>query len=165
MANKVLVTRESTIIFGSEGGDDVAWSTESITDLNGRQSALHDFGATAMSRVYEYRFHTQCQATPTLGAPVDVYMKTADASNANPDNDDGTGDAAVSASDKLRNLHYVNSAAVDQAAANIQFVASGLLRLVAREISFVMQNETNSTITTDVAETKLRLTPAPDEIQ
>ena len=165
MANKVYVARETTVVFGSEVGDDVAWSTESITDTNGRQSALHDFGASSMSRIYEYRFHTQAQATPTLGEPCELYMKTALVSDGHPDNDDGTGDAAVSSSDKLKNLKFLIPALCDEAAANIEFVASGILQLLAREVAFVFLNNLGATITTDDTETKLHLTPAPPEVQ
>lgn len=165
MANKVYRVSETAIVFGSEGGDDVDWSTESIADNAGRQSALYDRGVltTAKAGLYHYRFYAQFQATPTVGDACYLYMKTSD--GAHPDNDDGAGDAAVSAENKLRNLRPLKPIIVDEAAANIEMVCSGAVEIYDRHVGFVLWNESGATITADVAETKLILTPIPDEIQ
>lgn len=165
MPNKIYQVGETAIVFGSEVGDDVAWSTESIADAAGRQSAFYDRGAlsTAKAREYHYRFYTQLQATPTVGERVRLLLKTSDGTH--PDNDDGTGDAAVSAADKLRNLKIVDFLYVDEAAANIEMVASGPIEIFDRYAAFVLWNDSGATITADAAETKLILTPVPTEIQ
>ena len=166
MANKVYAIGETAIVFGSEVGDDVAWSTENIANGAGRQSALYDRGAltTAKADRYITRFYTQAQATPTVGNICRLYMKTSDGTH--PDNDDGTGDAAVSAEDKLRNLRPMKPAIVDEAAANVEFVASQPELLITdRHVGFVLWNAMGSAITNDAAETKLILTPIPPEIQ
>jgi len=168
MANKIYLQTETAILFGSEAGDDVDWSTESIASAAGRQSAEHDFGAAPRSRLYRFEFWTQLQATPTVGLEVRVYIKQnggEGASSDHPGNDDGTTDAAVSAEDKLRNLLFVGSVVVDQAAANIEMKLDTMVEINARHIQLVLWNASGATITSDVAETKARLTPMPDEIQ
>ena len=60
---------------------------------------------------------------------MDIYLKTAP-DGANYDNDDGDGsDIAVSAEDKLKNLLYLGSIIVDQAAADVKMQASGLIEI------------------------------------
>ena len=103
----------TSIIFGSEVADDVAWSSESIADAAGRQSAFHDQGADATARphYWRYRIYTQLQATPTVGNSVRFLLKTSDGTH--PDNDDGTGDAAISSINKLKNLVELKPVIVD----------------------------------------------------
>lgn len=166
MANKIYAHGETAVVFGSEVGDDVAWSTESIANNAGRQSAHHDLGDIGTARAVDFmwRFYSQFQATPTVGNTCDLHVKTSDGTHH--DNDDGTGDLAISAEDKLRNLDYLDGISVDEAAANIEMVASGEgLRLPHRYVALALWNRTGATITADAAETKCVLTPIPPEIQ
>ena len=165
MPSDIYIDHGATIVFGSEVGDDVAWSTESIANGAGRQATLYDLGADGTARPgrYRYRFHTQAQATPTVGNLCQVYAKTSDGSH--PDNDDGASDAAVSAEDKLKNLQVMMPAIVDQAAANIEYVSRGWLMLEHRWFAPVLWNAMGSAITADAAETKLHLTPVYDQVQ
>lgn len=159
MATDFYIDHGTTIVFGSEVGDDVAWSTENISNGAGRQATLYDLGAdgTARPEAYRYRFHTQAQASPTAGNSCELYMKTSDGTH--PDNDDGATDAAVSASNKLKNLDVLKPAICDEAAANIEFVSKGIIRLPHRYCAPVLWNALGSAITNDAAETKLHLTP------
>ena len=165
MANKVYVVGETAVVFGSEGGDDVDWTTESIATANGVQSARYDRGvlSTAKAGRYHYRFHAQFQATPGIGTACRLYAKTSDGTHA--DNDDGTTDTAVTAITKLDNLKLVDVMIVDEAAANVEFCVSGTLWLFDRYVQFAFWNATGATTTGDETETKLILTPVPDEIQ
>jgi hypothetical protein len=165
MPSDIYIDHGTTIVFGSEVGDDVAWSTENIANAAGRQATLYDLGAdgTARPGKYRYRFHTQAQASPTVGNSCELYMKTSDGTH--PDNDDGTSDAAVSASDKTKNLDVLKPAICDEAAANIEFVSKGIVRLPHRWCAPVLWNALGSAITNDVAETKLHLTPLYDQVQ
>lgn len=165
MPNKIYAHGETAIIFGSEAGDDVAWSTENIADGAGRQSAHHDLGdiATARAVDFMYRFWTQLQATPTVGRTVQLYFKTSDGTHH--DNDDGTGDVAVSAEDKLSNLDPGRPVVVDEAAANVEMVSHGLIQLHHRYVATVLWDDSGASITNDAAETKAELTPVPPEIQ
>lgn len=168
MPNKVYVQTETQILFGSEVGDDVAWTTESVANGAGRQSAAHDQGAAPRADVGLLEYWTQKQATPTLGEIDRVYVKEYGSETATPDhgtNDDGTGDIAVSAEDKLKNLDLVLTAAVDEAAANIEFGAKAVVQILVRHFALVKWNATGAATTTDAAETKARWTPKPDEIQ
>ena len=165
MANAIYEKTGSSVVFGSEVTDDVDWSTEAIANGAGRQSAQWDRGADGTARPgwYRYRFYTQAQATPTLGATCRLYLKTSDGTHA--DNDDGTGDAAVSAEDKLRNLDILQPAIVDEAAANIEYSATGIVHITARYVQAVLWNAMGSAVTNDAAETKLVLTETFPEVQ
>ena len=166
MANKVYTIEETTITFGGAVGEDVAWSIEGVVNNAGRQSALHDFGVRTIARSsrFKYRLKTQFQATPTLGNSLDLYLKTSDGSS--PDNDDGTGDAAVSAIDKLKNLHFLSSLLVDEAAANIVTVVSGArFNLDQRHVAIVGWNTSGATIHAQDSNSQFSLTPQPDEVQ
>jgi len=127
-----------------------------------------DLGAVPRAKFYRFRFWTQFQATPTLGSLLRLYAKTGGSETAtpdHPDNDDGTGDIAISAEDKLRNLRQIGNVVVDQAAANIEMVISGTIEITERHVAFAFWNASGATVTADAAETKLRLTPVLDEIQ
>lgn len=171
MANKVYEIRETTIVFGSEAGDDVDWSTESVGSGAGRQSDQADLGVLSTARFTEFEvlFYTQAQATPTVGDACYLFTKSADttvATTARAQNDDGLSDAAVSAEDKLRNLPCVGAAICDEAAANIEYVlADRGAQLRRRYVQMVLWNSLGATITSDVAETKAELTPVGPEIQ
>lgn len=165
MANKLYKVDETTIVFGSEVGDDVAWTTESVGTGTGWQSELHDqgVGSTARAQRWMYRFYCQAVATPTLGLGCQLYLKTSDGTHA--DNDDGTSDIAVTAIDKLSNLTFLKSAICDQAAANIEFVCKGRILIPERHFGVVLWNALGSDLTSDVSEIKAEFTPIPDEIQ
>jgi len=161
MAGEIYLRYGTKIIFGSEGGDDVAWTTESVVNGAGRQSAQHDLRPTnPQPDELLIRFYTQCKATGiTLNNTIDVWAKTSDHATLHLDNDEGTGDIILSSSDKLVNLHWVGPAIVDQAAANIEFVLSTRIVIPNRYIHFVFENNSGADITDDVAETKLEMTP------
>ena len=160
---KLYTIQESTsYLFGSEGGGEVAWTTESVANNAGRQSAFLDLGVltTARATRFRYRFYTQFQATPTIDiVGLNLYLKTSDGTH--PDNDDGTGDVAVSALSKLNNVDYLDSINVDQAAANIEMVTHGEFDCFTRYLAFVLWNVSGAAITADAAETKLQLWAIP----
>ena len=167
MVNKLYGTQETALLFGSEGGDDVAWTTESVGDNAGRQSATHSFAAAARADRFLLEFWTQFQATPVVGDILRLYIKeygnegTAD----HPTNDDGAGDIAVSAEDKLLNLKLVQILVVDEAAANVEMGIKVEISILVRHFALVFWNAAGAAITTDAAETKARLTPMPPELQ
>lgn len=163
MPNKIYQVDETTLKFNGEVGADVAWSIEGLATAAGRQSAHHSLGTVARARRYKYRLFIQFQLTPTVGNVVRLYLKTSDGTH--PDNDDGTGDIAVSAEDKLKNLKLVDILAVDQAAANIETVVSGEIEISAADIAFAIWNESGAAINATDSNSGLLLTPVPDEIQ
>lgn len=165
MVAKVYVNPETSKVFSpaTATANDVTFECDGLSNGAGRQSAQLDLGSAARSRRYAWRAFVQAQATPTVGDVLRVYLKTSDGTH--PDNDDGTGDAAVSAEDKLRNLQFIGVIECDEAAANIEFVAQGEVEINARYVQIVFWNELGATLTTDVDENGLILTPVPDESQ
>lgn len=167
MANKVYKIDETSTVFGDEAGDDVSFTTASSTLSSGagRQSSQLDLGAgtTARSRLFFWRAYCQAVATPTVGNALEVYLKMSDGTHA--DNDDGTSDAAVSAQDKLRNLERIGTVQCDEAAANIEFSAHGMVEINERYVQVVWWNALGSALTSDDTESKFVLTPSPDQVQ
>ncbi|MHC4708281.1 MAG: hypothetical protein ACYS8I_14470 [Planctomycetota bacterium] len=171
MANLIYKNPETTLWFvpaTAAQAEDAAFEVHNLAAGAGRQSAQHDFGVAATARRYEWRAFVQFIATPVVGEAVRIYLKTSGSSasaTAHPDNDDGTTEGAVSAEDKLKNLHYIGAIIVDEAAANIEMVASGTVEIDARAINVVIWNGTADGLTNDVDENGFMLTPVPDEIQ
>lgn len=171
MANKIYRVREATLWFvpaTATQAETKAFEIHNLASGAGRQSAIHDLGESAIARLYEWRAFVQFIATPVLGETIDIYLKAAgssDSATAHPDNDDGTTEGAVSAEDKLKNLHYLGSIFVDEAVADIEMVASGVVEISARAFQVVFWNKTADGLTNDVDENGFMLSPAPDEIQ
>ena len=157
------MTTGTTVTFGGNVGDTVAMSNESIASAAGRQSAVHDLGDPASGNTPFYLIEAiaQTQATtPVLGQEIVFYIKEKVGNDAQLTNDDGTGDVAVSAIDKLRNLRRLGSIKIDQVAADIPLGARlGVFEINVQNIHMVMWNASGATTTADDAETKVYLTP------
>ena len=163
MANKIYVTPEAAITWRNAGGDNVLTLT-SLAAGAGRQGALDDFGAvTPRSRKYNWRFFMQFATEPVVGEVIYIYGKTGDGTHR--DNDDGAGDAAVSAEDKLRNLTLIGVLIVDEAAVAPEFSVSGDIEISSREFAPVIWNDTADAFSATAAEHGFDLMPTPDEIQ
>lgn len=171
MANLIYRNRETTLWFvpaAAAQAEDYAFELHNLASGAGRQSEQCDLGEGAVSGWYEWRAFVQFATAPVLGETVDFYLKTAGSSasaTAHPDNDDGTGEGAVSAEDKLRNLHYLGSIVVDEATQDIEMVGSGLVYIGARSFNVVVWNDTADALTNDVDENGFMLSPVPSEIQ
>ena len=171
MANLIYQNSETTIWFvpaAAAQPEDYAFEMHNIAAGAGRQSAHWDRGVGAVPALFAWRAFIQFIANPVVPETVDFYLKTSgsDASaTIHPDNDDGTGSAAVSAEDKLNNLQYLGSIVVDEAVLNVEMVASGTVYITARGVNVVMWNSTADALTNDVDENGFYLTPVPDEIQ
>ena len=171
MANLIYRNREATKWFvpaTATQAEDAAFEVHNLAASAGRQSAQIDLGEGAVAGWYEWRAFVQFADTPVLGEMVRVYLKTAgssDSATAHPDNDDGTSEGAVSAEDKLNNLHLLGNIVVDEAAANVEMVASGYIYIAARAVQVVFWNGTADALTNDVNENGFMLSPVPDEIQ
>lgn len=162
MANLVYVNEETDITWLSSTGTNVITLT-SLAAGAGRQGALDDFGAAARPRRFVWRAWVLFATTPVPGERIDIYIKTSDGSH--PDNDDGTGDAAVSAEDKLRNLTHIGSIIVDEASTTPEFVASGDIQISSQWAAPVFWNATADALSSTALDHGFQLTPVPDEIQ
>lgn len=161
MANKVYQHDETAVTWKASGGTE-AFTPTSLTTSTGRQGAHHDFGTAARARRFAWRAWIVPGATRVVGERVDIYLKTSDGTS--PDNDDGTGDIAVSASDKLRNLRAIGVIQIDENAA-VPMAASGEIEMSHRYAAPVFWNSTANTLSGTAADFGFSMTPVPDEVQ
>ncbi len=163
MANKILKVDETTITWRNTSGTELFTPT-SLASGAGRQGALHDFGvgSTARSRRYMWRAFLIPGATRVVGEVINVYWKTSDGTH--PDNDDGTGDIAVSADDKLRNLKQIGQIVIDENAA-VEMVDHGEFEFSERHAAPVFWNATANSLSTTAGDFGFDLTPVPSEAQ
>ena len=152
-----LAAPETAIVFTASGGD-VAATWDGVLTLAGRQSAQHDFTDSARAFIYRWRAWCQFTTTPVVGETVDWYYKSGLTTSTILDNDDGTGDIALSSVDKLKNLHYIGSIVVDEAA-DVEFVASGTIAIYERFINIVCYNATADALSATALDMGFSLTP------
>src|SRR3990167_8321451 len=138
MANLVYMNEEAAITWLSTAGTELFTPT-TLGAAAGRQGALHDFGVAARARRFAWRAWIKPGATRVVGEVIRVYLKTSDGSH--PDNDDGTGDIAVSAEDKLRNVAQIGAIIIDENAA-VEMVGSGVVEIDARYAGPIFWNAT-----------------------
>jgi hypothetical protein len=171
MANLIYQNPEATVWFvpaTATQAEDAAFEVHNLASGAGRQSAQWDRGVGATSAWYEWCAFVQFTTTPVVGETVDIYLKPAGTSasaTAHPANDDGTSEGAVSAEDKTKNLDFVGSIVVDEAAANVEMVARGAVYLTARAYQCAFWNSAADALTNDVNENGFFMTPIPDEVQ
>lgn len=161
MATKIYVHEESAITWKASGGSE-AFTPTSLGAAAGRQGAYHDFGTAARSRRFAWRAALKPGGTRVVGERVEVYVVTSDGTYA--DNDDGTGDIAVSALDKLRNLTLLGYIEIDENAA-VTMVASGDIELSHRYGAPVYWNASANSLSSTAGDFEFKLTPVPDEGQ
>ena len=162
MPSKAYIAQETAITFQSSGGT-VAFTPTSLATVSGRQSAQHNFGTSARAPNFAWRAYVQFSTAPVLGETIDIYAKTSDGTH--DDNDDGTGDIAVSSVEKLRNLQYLGSIVVDESTADIEMVGSGSVYLPHQYFNVVFWNATADALTATATEHGFILTPVPFEGQ
>lgn len=158
MTSKAYQLPETAITWLSSTGTNVITLT-SVAATAGRQGALHDFGTDAHARDYAWRAWIKFATAPVVGETIDVYWKTSDGTS--PDNDDGTGDAAVSAEDKLKNLTYIGSIVVDEASTTPVFAASGDMEIMHRHGAPVFWNASADALSSTALDHGFKLTPIP----
>jgi len=149
--------------------EDAIFEVDGLGAGAGHQSASLDIGVAAVARLFEWRAFCQFATTPVLNEQVLIAIKTMGSSasaTAHPDNDDGTGDSAISTRNKFdHGPHFIGSIVVNEAAANIEMVASGQIWIRARAIQVLFWNDAVDALTTDVDENGFMLTPVPAELQ
>jgi len=171
MANLIYRNRETTKWFVPAAAvqvEDYAFEVHDLAAGAGRQSAQCDLGEGAVPALYEWRAFVQFATAPVLNEVVNIYLKTAGHSasaTAHPDNDDGTGEGAVSAVAKLANLQWIGCIVVDEAVQDIEMVASGQVFIAARAFQVVFWNATADGLSNDVDENGFMISAVPMEVQ
>ena len=165
MANLVYVNEEAAITWRSTGGTELFTPT-SLGAGAGRQGAMHDFGVGARSLEYAWRAFIKPGGTRVVGEVMRIHRKTGSGATATtrPDNDDGGGDIAVSAEDKLKNCPSIGSLLIDENAA-VEMVKSGYIWLPHRWFAPIFWNATANALSTTAGDFGFDLTPVPLEIQ
>lgn len=161
MANKVYQPQETAVTWLASGGTE-AFTPTSLASAAGRQGAHHDFTAGSVARRFAWRAWLKPGATRVVGETIEVYLKTSDGTRH--DNDDGTGDIAVSAADKLRNLDLIGIIQIDENAA-VEMVQHGVLELLHRYGAPVFWNRSANTLSSTASDFGFSMTPVPDEVQ
>lgn len=157
-SNSYLAAPGPAVVFDA-AGTDVVHTLTSLGAGAGRQSATHDFLDTARPYMYRWRAKVQFATPPVVGETVDFYYKSGLTGTTVMDNDDAAGDAALSAEDKLKNLHWIGSIIVDEAAQDIEMVASGTIAIYERYVAIVTWNNTVDALTATSTEHSFTLTP------
>lgn len=128
---------------------------------------MYDFGydAAAAATLFTWRIFCKFATAPPVDETVQVYWKSGDAALAHIDNDDGTGDAALSNTDKLKNLLLLGMIVIDENSATPEFSASGKFVLPDIQGAPVILNSTADLFSSTAADHGFDLTPTPHEIQ
>lgn len=161
MANKVYVRQETALVWKASGGDELLTPT-SLAASAGRQGAYRNLGTAARAREYTWRAWIKPGATRVVGEIVGVFLATSDGTIY--DNDDGTGDIAVSSVDKLRNLRQIGAIVIDENAA-VTMAASGTIWIDAQHAAPVIWNYTANSLSATAGDFGFELIPVPDEVQ
>ena len=165
MPNLIYINEETAITWRNTGGSELFTPT-SLAAAAGRQGAMHDLGAGARSLKFAWRAFLKPGATRVVGEAVRIYVKTGSGATAGarPDNDDGTGDIAVSAEDKLKNLTQIGTLTIDENAA-VEMVKSGVVLLHHRWVAPIFWNATANSLSATAADFGFDLTSVPFEVQ
>lgn len=141
-----LYVKEGTgLKFNGEAGADVAFSMEGVANGAGRVSAQKDWGADPRPYTYQLSVELTMQATPTQYASVDFFISEALVDDATQrSGDEGATDAALGDVDSVKNMKYVGSLVMENAAAE-KFVASFEFVSYAQYWSLVMLNNSGAT--------------------
>jgi hypothetical protein len=132
----------------------------------GRQGAVKDLGAGATARANRFllRVSVEWETAPAVGEYVQVWLKTGDGTDY--DNDDGTGDIALSSTDKLLNCKFVGHVMADEAAADIPSSASWVVTIDERYVMPILVNKSAADNLQNTANVNtVTLTPMPYEGQ
>ena len=164
MPNKVYKAIETAVVFAdSAQTPNETLTLSALAAGAGRISARHDFGTSSNSRLFEWRATFQMATAGVVGEEIEVWLATSDGTNG--DGEEGASDAALSSTNKLKNMHYLGSVVVDTTSTNTDITASGIISVNARYASVVVYNNTADALRTDTSVHSVKLTPVPDEIQ
>lgn len=165
MANAVYRKAGTTVTWSDTTGDLAITLNNLAASGNGRQGAQKDWGVltTARPTLYQFRLVVQFATAPVVGDQVELYWKSGNGTVY--DNDDGSGNIALSSSDKLKNLKLLGVLQVDEAATGVNMSIEGSFEDFNRYGMPVVFNNTadNLVASDDVSYVAIR--PVYDEIQ
>jgi hypothetical protein len=161
VANKIWQLIGTAITWLSSGGS-AAFTPTSLASGAGRQGAYYDLGTASRGRRFNYRAWLKPGATRVVGEVIEVYLVTGDGTHY--DNNDGTGDIAVSAKDKLRNAKLLDYIQIDKNAAD-EMACSGEVVITARWVAPAFWNATANSLSTTAGDYGFELLPIEDEVQ
>lgn len=166
MSNNVYGSLATALSWKSSGGSAVLTCT-SVANAAGRLGARLDLGAAPRPMTYKWYAEFQCQATPTVGNLIRLYLAEWDDESgpSDPDGDVGASDAGFATENDLRNLNQIGSVIVDAASANVVFSRSGLIQITKRYVSPVVWNASGAALTATASHHYIMLTPVFDQIQ
>jgi len=166
MANETYINKGTSLLFNGEAGADVAFSVEGLLNGAGRVSAQKDLGALPRPSRFSWSCEVQWQATPALGAVLELYVASApDADSTQIDGDIGASDAAMGDIDMRRNLIPIGVVVSENAAASEKCVSSGTFEFTQRYISIAVYNNGGASITTPDSNFRFDLVPIFDQGQ
>jgi hypothetical protein len=168
-ANFVNVTTAKSIL--SSGGS-ATMNFASVTNGAGRAGSNLDLGAYPRPLSWRWYAEITLQATPTVGQSVDLFLVPwdDDAGSARPWGDfanvSGYNSAgfAFGTENDLRNLLFMGSVIVDQAAAT-KFTGGGIIQIPTRFVTPVWWNRSGATANATASLSLAYLTPIYDEGQ
>lgn len=166
MPNKIYTNHETTITWRDSGGTELM-TLASLAAGAGRNGALHDRGAAPRATKYHWKFFCQFNTTPVVDEVVEIYLREGGVAAAveRPTNDDGTGDVALSSTNKLKNLKLLSALTVDEASTAAVMSVEGTFRSAARHLGPVIMNQAADALHATAANNGFDLTPIPDEVQ
>ena len=166
MANPIKLQRGTEITFGSEVGDDEAWSTENIANGAGRHSDVRAWADGPVEKDFGIQIFLQHQTTPTLKAADDFFIVPCGHAASEAHSPTGTfADSAISTSDQLSGADFFGSVIVRAATADLEFSFSRDVRITDKHWGLAGFNNGGSAWTNDAAEIKAIVRPLFDEIQ
>ncbi len=155
------ITAGTTIIFAASGGD-ITHTTTSLATVSGRMSDPHDLTDPASGRTNTFLIEATAMLVTAgvVDEVIEYYLMEKVGDNSILMNDDGAVDAAVSSIDKLKNLRYLGSIIIDEAASAIPMAASfGIVEINVQNIHMVTWNATADSLHGTAANNRIFLTP------
>jgi hypothetical protein len=168
VAHKLYGVAETVTTWTDTTGD-LALTFNNLAFGAGRQGATLDIGAitTAKSLWWAYELRIQWDTTPIVDELVRLALKRS-VDGSIWDNDDGTGNIALSSLNKLKNCLPLTPAVCDEAAADIDTVSRGVIFL-PRNIRYVAPIVYNGSAGDNLQATNnvcyFKLWPVPPELQ
>lgn len=161
--SQILHTPGTTRTFAGSGGD-TTFTPKNISGGAGRVSAQWDRGSGAQPGLYRWFAKTKSGSTYTIGRAVQIYLGQAKDATDIPGRL-GTTDAALAATDNVRNLTYAGQIVADITTSSTALVSSGLVFIYARYVTVVWLNDLGVTLTNTDGDHELILQPLPPETQ